>query len=541
MTIAKSILVSALSLLATAAIAQPLVIDSSFNSTGYHMRVNEFSQKMLQLPDGNVFVAGRKGDSLSLWRFLPNGTMDMSFGYNGAGSVKTPATFPSTAVVDILQHRNKKITVLVDAEYMDFTTPSNGDASIMLIRYNSNGTPDLSFSSNGYIISRPQAGHFFNARCMALDTAGAEDALYVATTGGPSGFSAAPNRWSISKYKMNGTLDPSFNTTGHLQGVGADINPGTAPLAVIHDMKVMANGRLLVAGAHRGSDQAWMLFRLKPDGSFDNTFANNGRVHKPVNYQVPSNELSSGYIHPDGSVTQTTQTTYAYSNIDTCVVNFIRFNADGSTANNFGTNGLKEIKFTNGKYRYAFDSTKRILVSWYKPVDPVTKQRQQINFARLTTTGSIDTSFGNGTGHVVSEPVLSDAYYNQSHMAGITYTPDFKGVYLIANRSTTNLLGHGIYRYKFVLPKPSQVSTIKALTAHVYPVPATDQLHITTPGMERISSVFLYNMTGQMVTQQTGIDNNQHVINTSALAPGQYMLSVYGTTGSRLQQTIMVR
>lgn len=541
MTVAKTILVSALSLFTTAAIAQPLVIDSSFNSTGYNMRVNEFSQKMIQLADGNVLVSGRKGDSLSLWRFLPNGTMDMSFGNNGAGSVKIPSTFPSTRIVGMQQHRNRKITVLVEAEYIDFGTPSNSDATIMLIRYNSNGTPDLGFSPTGYIISRPQTGYFYNGKCMTIDTTGTEDRIYVASITGPAGSSAAPSLWSISKYKMNGTLDSSFNATGHLQARGQDINPGTATLAVIRDMKVMANGRLLVAGAHRGSDQAWMLFRLKPDGSFDNTFANNGRVYKPVNYPVPSNDLSSGYIHPDGSITLATQTTYAYSNIDSCIVSLIRFNADGSIVNSFGTNGIKEIKLTNGKYCYAFDSTKRILVSWYKPVDPTTKLRQQINFARLTITGAIDTSFGNGRGYVVSEPVLNDVYYNQSNMSDMIYTPDFKGVSLIANRSTNTLLGHGIYRYKFVLPKPSKVTTVQNLAANVYPVPASDKLHITTPANERISSVFIYSMTGQNVVQQTGIDNNQHTVNTSALAPGQYMLSVWGTTGSRLQQTITVR
>lgn len=529
-----------LCLLGTAAIAQPFVIDSSFNGTGYNMREWVSGSKMLQLQNGNILVAGAKNDSAAIWRFLPGGAMDMSFGNNGAGCIKIPATFPTIHIRSILQHRNGKITVVLYAANHSLGNPANADAAIMLTRYNSNGTPDLTFSPTGYIVSRPQAGHLYKAECATLDTTGTEDRLYVASVAAQAGGYAAPNLWSITKYKMNGTPDSSFNSTGHIQGMGHDINPGTAPVAVIQDMKAMPNGRLLVAGAHRGSDQAWMLFRLMPNGTFDPSFANNGRVYKPVSFVIPSNELSSGYILPDGTITMTTQVGSSPGG-DSSIVNIIRYNPDGSIISSFGNNGIREIRLTHSMHSYAFDAMKRILISWYKPVG-TNKQHQQLHFVRLTTTGALDTSFGNGMGHVVSNPLLNDAFYNQSQVSDITYTPDFKGVHVIAYRSSTTLgQGYGIYRYKFVEPKPNQVVTIKTLEANIYPVPATAQLHISTPATERILSFQLHSLTGQTVLQQSGIDAHQHTINTSSLAPGQYLLQVSGAAGSRLQQTITIR
>jgi uncharacterized delta-60 repeat protein len=525
-------------LLGTAAIAQPFVIDSSFNGTGYNMREWVNGSKMLQQKNGQVIVVGAKGDSITIWRFLATGALDMSFGNNGAGCIYRPAALPSLQIIDIQQHRNGKFTVLVDAANHSLGNPRNADASILIARYNSNGTPDMGFSPTGYIISRPLAGHLYMPKCMAFDTTGTEDRIYIGCTAAETGGYAAPDRWSISKYKMNGVLDSSFNSIGNIQGYGSDINPGTAPLAVIYDMKVMTNGRLLVAGAHRGSDQAWMLFRMMPNGTFDNTFGNNGRIYKPVSFSIPSNALSDGFILPDGTITMTTQRGDP-SRSDTAFINIIRYNPDGSLISSFGNNGIREISLTHTMHSYTSDSARRILISWYKPVG-TTKQHQQLHFIRLTATGALDTSFG-GTGHVISEPVLNDAFHNQAQVTDITYTPDFKGVNLIAFRNTLWATGYSIYRYKFVLPKPSQVATIKTLDASIYPVPASDKLHITTPATERISSVSLYSMTGQMVLTQTGIDKQQHSINTNALAPGQYMISIYGTAGSRLQQTIMIR
>lgn len=502
------------------------------------MRSSSYGGKLLQLQDGNTIVAGVKSDSIAIWKFLPSGALDASFGYNGTGYMRIPSSYPSLMIKEVQQQRDKKFVVLADAENIDFVTPGNTVAAIMLIRFNSNGRVDSTFNGTGYLFSRPLAGHIYVPQCMTLDTTGTEDRIFVGSFASVNGGFAGMDQWSITKYKKNGALDSSFNNMGHLQGVGYDINPGTQRTAMIQDMKVLPNGRLQVAGSHRGSDKAWFLFRLKPDGSYDNTYANNGRVYKQVSFDVPTNALSIGYVHADGSATMTAQLGYS-SGVDSANIYIIRFKADGTVLSTFGNNGIQQLKLTHSTHHYAFDSARRVLISWYAPVG-TTKQHQQVHFVRLTLTGAVDTSFGNGSGHVISEPVLNDAFYNRSNIQDVSFTPDFKGLTFIANRSTLLIEGFGIYRYKFIYPKPVQsVGNVKLLDALVYPVPAHDKLYITAKSP--IARVQLANMAGQTVQVQSGIRSDRHMLSTASFAPGQYLLSVQAEDGSSLQRTIMIR
>src|SRR5215217_9317859 len=138
----------------TTAGAQPLVIDSTFNSTGYHMRPGIYARNILHLQDGSVIVTGAKAETLSLWKFLPSGALDVTFGHNGAGYMRMPSNFPTLILKDVQQQRDKKIIILADVENIDFVTTGNTDAAIMLVRFNSNGRIDSTFNGTGCLVSK---------------------------------------------------------------------------------------------------------------------------------------------------------------------------------------------------------------------------------------------------------------------------------------------------------------------------------------------------------------------------------------------------
>lgn len=528
--------------------AQLFIPDSSFNNYGYILKGNPngntvdqqtAGSKILALPDGTTIVAGIRKDSILLWKYLPGGAVDNSFGTNGAVATYIPPTeYTLMDVSDIGLQRQGKIVVLASAAYQP-SGVANTKGSIALLRFNSNGTRDLGFNSTGLVLNRPLTGFEYMPNCLAIDSTGSAETYYVGGYGSTTGGWNAPSTWFISKYKANGVIDSSFNGTGCRQGAGSDINANvTSALAVVHDLQVNAAGKLLAVGAHRGGDHACFLMRLNPDGSFDNTFGVNGRVYRAVTgFDFPSNALTSGYIHPDGSSTMVTMEGYGFiAGRDSSYIYAVRNDPNGNAVNSFGVNGVLRKHFEGNFYNTTFDSARRMMLTWYQ----YSPQTNSLGFTRFTTTGIPDTSFGGGTGTVVSEPILNDVLPNRPAVLDVQYSSDFGNVYILSRRTP---MIYALFRYRFInKPVPPQsVGTIPALSALIYPNPVSAVLSVKLTGAGYIRNYTLDNLMGQTVMQSSGLHSRELSVDIAGLAAGQYLLRITAADGAQLRQFITVQ
>lgn len=92
----------------------------------------------IQPADQKVVLVGRSGDDLALARYNPDGSLDSSFGSSGVVTTDLGGT-------EFL----RKIFLLSNGKIL---ATGSSDGSTIIVRYNSDGSPDTSFSGNGVLV-----------------------------------------------------------------------------------------------------------------------------------------------------------------------------------------------------------------------------------------------------------------------------------------------------------------------------------------------------------------------------------------------------
>ena len=236
------------------------------------------------------------GGELAIWRYLQNGSPDLSFGPNGNGSVLFQHNGPGVSGVRDGDKTDYAVALRIDSRgryvlsgYSYYT----GNNTLMAIwRYNSDGSPDTTFSASGGQVYSPSgpgvAGAVFNAsgsgmydsaRALQIDSAG----RYV-TAGASMNASARTYEMAMWRYLPSGDLDPTFALTGAISfqnnGLGAAGAPNSTKFDFSYALQVDAAGRYVVAGKSKnaagGTELA--LWRYLSNGTPDPTFSVTGAV-----------------------------------------------------------------------------------------------------------------------------------------------------------------------------------------------------------------------------------------------------------------------
>jgi uncharacterized delta-60 repeat protein len=209
-------------------------------------------------PDGKIVVLA--GDEL--FRYLPDGSPDASFGESG--DVATP--FPARALA--LQ-RDGKIVVAGGATGTDFA----------IARYTPDGAPDTSFGTDGTTKTDiPEAipGGFFTASASALAVLPGGDILAAGTAGG------GPAEWPyeefvLVRYTPGGVPRMGFGDGGggivESSFTGDGAAPGNDWLSgiVVRPHEIVATGSGY-GYAHGGDTERMIVARYAPDGSLQHEF-----------------------------------------------------------------------------------------------------------------------------------------------------------------------------------------------------------------------------------------------------------------------------
>ncbi|MFN0200107.1 MAG: T9SS type A sorting domain-containing protein [Bacteroidia bacterium] len=218
--------------------------------------------------DHKSVVAGGGNENLSsqaiaVLRYDTNQILDNTFGTNG--KVFTDLSSGKDVANDVALQSNGKIVV---AGYSE--TAAN-NSNIVLVRYNTNGTLDNTFGTNGVVTTDINGGNDA-AEEMAIQTDGKIVVAGHAQVNGNTDF-------VLVRYNPNGTLDNTFGTNGKVLTSFGNFADRAKALVLQPDGKMVVSGATYVVNTPAVGDNCQLaLARYNTDGSLDNSFGMNGKV-----------------------------------------------------------------------------------------------------------------------------------------------------------------------------------------------------------------------------------------------------------------------
>lgn len=210
---------------------------------------------------------------LVLVRLNANGSQDMTFGTYG--------------VVDLANETASRtglsLEVLPSGKIMVAGTSETTTVSVMLARFNSDGTLDASYATEGIGLSEALPVTSIGA----IKTNASGEAFAVGTT--------VEGDIALMRFTAEGKLDRKFSQDGIVvTSVGTTSD---SPVGV----QQRSDGRIFVASTvTSGSTTDWCLLRYRPDGELDTSFDSDGIVTTSMG--VGGDEARGLQIQPDGKV-----------------------------------------------------------------------------------------------------------------------------------------------------------------------------------------------------------------------------------------------
>lgn len=222
--------------------------------------------------DGKIVVGGLTSfgsPQFGLVRYNTNGSLDGTFGAGGKVSTLFPGS-NSQSIRDLVIQDDSKILAVGTTDYSYF-----GTQDFALVRYNSNGSLDGSFSGDG-MMTADVGGNEEAARAVLVQPDGM--ILVVGVTNGGS----SPSNVAVTRHASNGDLDPTFGSGGR---VVTDVLGGADEATGVLRQQ---DGKILVIGsAHNGTDRDFALVRYDSTGALDSSFDLDGKVATDLPLPLP--------------------------------------------------------------------------------------------------------------------------------------------------------------------------------------------------------------------------------------------------------------
>ncbi len=426
--------------------------DISFTTaTGF----NNFVSAITTQADGKMLVGGtfisyNGGTEYFIIRLNTDGTKDPSF-IIGTGF--------NNQVFAIATQADGKI--LVGGNFTSY----NGSTENRIIRLNSDGTKDTSFT----------AGTGFNntIRAIVIQADGKILVGGIFTT--YNGISE--NR--VIRLNADGTKDSSFTT-----GTGFNSN--------VFAIVTQTDGRILVGGdftTYNGSTEN-RIIRLNTDGTKDTTITT-GTGFNSIVYTIT--------IQSDGKIL--VGGIFAFYNGGAQENRINRLNADGTKDTTFTTG----TGFNSSVNTITTQADGKILVGGtFTTYNGFTENR----IIRLNTDGTKDTAFNTGTGFNNTVYAITTQPNEKILVGGdfTSYKDDYNSAYLIGLHSDVNL---------------STASFTNANSFVLYPNPVKDVLNFQSNDFSTIKTIKIYDLQGKLV-----LVNTKEAINVSQLSNGLYLAKI---------------
>jgi uncharacterized delta-60 repeat protein len=397
--------------------------DSTYGINGT-CSIGMFDATAVMQADNKIIIAGTSSPlnyssinfaDFKLVRIDINGKLDKSF--NGTGIQTSDFAALDNAVGAVIQGDGKIVVAGNSGDY--FSTKR----SFAIARFNSDGSPDNSFGTNGQVISYFGAlGQ--SARAVAVKAsgkiilAGTELVQYNAdgsvdlsfngtgeqtvfgrvnsvaiqadgkiVTGGNTNYINAPTvGLVISRYNVDGSYDNSFN------GDGVQITKvGAASIVNGSSVLIQPDGKPVLAGYTDGiTNYNFALCRYKINGDADSSFGVNG-VQVTDIIQHSNDFVNAATIQPDGKLIAIGYTRDSLYNNQSVIT---RYNTNGTADLSFDGDGIliEGIKQASTFYTCtAVQQDKKIIAAGYA----WNGANYDFAIARYKTNGTLDSTFSN--------------------------------------------------------------------------------------------------------------------------------------------------
>jgi uncharacterized delta-60 repeat protein len=235
-------------------------LDASFGVMGkYISDLPETSAAALGLqPDGKILVAGRAlsattNNDFALFRFLPNGTPDSTFGSGGIIRTDFYGRHDEAVALKVLPDDSIVLGGIV--------TTFSGTTNFALAKFGPDGQLDGAFGDGGLVSTDFGAGNDW-VKEMAVQSDGR------IILGGYSFQGSTYYGFSFARYLPNGTLDGSFGTGGKARH---DVVPNEQDDLAAFGLQ--ADGRIVATGKFGGTQM--VTVRFLSNGARDTSFSTN--------------------------------------------------------------------------------------------------------------------------------------------------------------------------------------------------------------------------------------------------------------------------
>jgi uncharacterized delta-60 repeat protein len=267
-------------------------LDSTFGSGGY--AVADFRNASVTGIDVATFgdktyaagiytAPGAAQSRIALAAFDRAGRADPSLGGDGTVVTDVVAMAAYQPFGEMAVQPDGKIVVVTALRY----GPPAVSPEFTVARFNPNGSTDTTFGGgDGHV-------EFPFGKDIALAPGGKVVVSGTSTEG----------RFAVARLNPNGSLDTTFDGDG-VRNLDFGSHNDSGQVGA-EDVAVMSDGRIILVGAEQTLDEegvAWFgaVARLKPDGSYDNTFAGDGTSLYDFGYM--DNGLTAAAVGPNGEV-----------------------------------------------------------------------------------------------------------------------------------------------------------------------------------------------------------------------------------------------
>lgn len=301
-------------------------------------------------------------DQVVISRFMPDGTFDGTL--NGSGYTSTIFGQSAMGKAVTVQPSDQKIVV---AGYSDST--------IGLLRFTTGGVLDTAFGTNGRVnlnLGLDEQGNAVSMQSGKILVAG------NATVGDVTQF-------FVTRFNANGALDTGFGTSGITT---TPIGDGCSANAMaLQGTKIVLAGTAVVSG-----QPVIGLARYSSSGVLDTTFGTSGTTYAPVGTSALCNDMvvdsNSKIVVCGFSI---------INGVHELIV--VRFTSTGTLDGSFGTNGVVTLNIPNT----SIDHANALAIQADGNIVVTGEADNDLLVVRLNgTDGSLDTTFGNGQGYVLT-------------------------------------------------------------------------------------------------------------------------------------------
>ncbi len=508
-----SLLFSLMIFASTVSFAQPGSLDANFGADGIVTtsigNLRDQCRGFTIQDDGKIVAVG----------YSDNGT-NRDFAlirYNTNGTLDNTFSTDGRVTLDLGgKEEGKSVVVQADGKILiGGHSDSNSDVDFVIVRYNSDGTIDSSFGTSGQVSTDFGKGDDVATNILLVANG------KILVTG--YAFNGDARDFAAAQYNADGSLDLSFSYDGMVTTyVGRS---GTCNSSVRQPDEKL----ILFGWSSEGNNLSFVALRYNADGTLDDTFGVNGIVVTDI-----GGISDYGYslaLQPDGKIVAVG---YTYTSADVYNYAVVRYHADGSLDNSFGEDGIATASigpdFDNITYVVIQPDGKIIVVG-----AAYFETEYDIAMIRFNTDGSIDHTFG-------SDGIVStDIETNSNSPSGVRLQQDSKIVVsgTVFPGSTGVTADFTLTRYISGLNVGVIDFTIQDHNLLIYPNPLQDEAVIKyTLANDEIINIDLYDVSGRLV--QSIVNSEERIkgshkesLNLDTSVPsGSYILTISNGQGS---------